>query len=405
MMKRSIVIILASLFIFSACVNTRKIAHKPAELEVKGVWFSFFDWNALPHEEDAFKRAVSDLVGEVKNMGLNVIYLHAHSHSDSYYKKSTYFPLSKYVAYTNEFSEDFDAFEYFIEEAHSLGIEVHAWFNPYRVGNQAQFEEIQAGSILYDWKKSDEEIGSRYILCHRGAYYLNPSSMEVLNGFTNAVRELCQNYNVDGVHFDDYFYPAIDDSVEELSFDKADWEKYGSDKSLENWRKDNVSALVQSVYAAVHEELPDAVFGISPSGNLSNLLSSQKYLVDLDRWLGEEGFVDYLIPQIYWGFEPRLSNGNTAPWAFENCLAEWLSRMENTSVALYIGLGLYRCGDNVKDGNEVSEWLRYNDIIARQIESCCQKKKISGFVLFDWRDLKAERASGEVENLRQVLRG
>ncbi|MBQ1949158.1 MAG: family 10 glycosylhydrolase [Treponema sp.] len=388
-MKKLSMIFFAVLFAFTSCVSTKKQPEfQETPLDVKGVWFSFYDWASLPQDENEFKESVKEIVAGIKKIGLNVIFLHAHSHSDSYYKESTYFPLSSYISYAADFSEDFDPYEFFIQQAHEQGIQVHAWFNPYRVGSDTQFSRIQEGSLLYEWKESDEEKGSRYILHHRGAWYLNPSSIEILNAVTNSIREMCRNYNIDGVHFDDYFYPEMNDSDESLSFDKIDWESSGSEKTLEQWRRDNVSALVQSVYEAVHEELEDGVFGISPAGNIPRLTGSQQFLVDLEKWIHNPGYIDYILPQIYWGFEPRLASGATAPWAFEDCLSSWVSLLQDSQVKLYAGLALYRLNTDVKDGNEVSEWLRYDDIIFRQIECCRRENRVTGFSLFDWRDLK-----------------
>lgn len=387
-MQKIIILITVLLISLTGCVNTRKIYNnQETPLEVKAVWFSYFDWSALPHEEEEFKIEVEQIVKKMKLLGLNTIYLHAHSHSDSYYKMATYFSLSKYASYTKYFSEDFDAFDYFIQEAHKENIKVHAWFNPYRVGNVDQFENVPENSLLSEWKTIDEEYDGRHFIFHRNAWYLNPSNQEIHAALVNSIRELCQNYEIDGIHFDDYFYPAIDDSNPELSFDKTDWENSGSEMELEEWRRNNVSKLVSEVYTAVHEEIPDGVFGISPAGNIKNLQSSQQYLVDINKWLNEEGYLDYIIPQIYWGFYPRLSNGNIAPWAFKNCLADWIKAAEKSTAKLYVGLALYRAGTDVKDGNEISEWLTDDDIIERQIECCKNEPRVTGFSLFDWKQI------------------
>ena len=405
-MKKFLACILALIFCFFGCVtNKSTIIEEEHQLELKGVWFSYYDWGNLPQDEEDFKEAVKNVISTVKETGLNAIFLHAHSHSDSYYKKSTYFPLSSYISFTKEFSEDFDPFEFFIEEAHKEGIQIHAWFNPYRVGSAAQFEKIEGDSLLAKWKTSDEEDGSRHILFHKGSYYLNPSLPETVNAITDAIIELCQNYDVDGLHFDDYFYPALDDNSEKLCFDLVDWESSECQKDLEQWRRDNVSLLVQSVYNAVHKEKPSALFGISPMGNIPRLLEKNQYLIDLEKWISEPGFIDYILPQIYWGFEIKKGDGSQAPWAFEPCLASWTELLKESSVTLYVGLPLYKAGKDGNDGNEICEWLRKDDIIARQIQTCKKNGRVSGISIFDWQDFSREEAQTEVRNIKLSLWG
>ncbi|MCR5290404.1 MAG: family 10 glycosylhydrolase [Treponema sp.] len=394
------------LILFSGCMITRQIEEIPEEVqppatELRGVWFSYFDWDALPKEESSFKEAVQTLVDTVKNNGLNAIFLHVHSHSDSYYLKSTYFPMSKYASGAIGIQTSYDPLEIIIQIAHAKGIQIHAWINPYRIGSVSLFDELPDDSIVPLWWKSDTH--HRNVLFHKNQYYLNPSSQQVQAYLVATITELCQNYDIDGVQFDDYFYPLINDNDPALSFDKTDYEQSGSTKSLTQWRRDAVSTFIQQVHTAVHNEKPDCLFGISPVGNISNLRSTQQYLTDIDTWLSDASHIDYIMPQIYWGFEPRLGNGEVAPWAFENCLEQWKALTNESPVALYAGLALYHAGTNVKDGNSTSEWISYSNIIARQIAICQSDTQVQGFSLFDYRDMFKDSAAQEMENIRTLL--
>lgn len=447
---------LAALSLFLAgCVMTSRQPEKSAEpVELRGVWFSFYDWDTLPGEADAFRAAVDEVTKTVSDLGLNTIFLHVHSHSDSYYLKSSYFPYSKRApspAPAESAEEKFDPLSIFIESAHKRGLELHAWFNPYRIGSPAQLESAPADSCIGTWRTAYEssllasgpdaepetaadssvielvtpdgelvtvrEVDSDgnilqnesaeqiHIPCpiinHNGVFYLNPASAEIQQTLVAAIREVCQNYEIDGIHFDDYFYPVLNDNESALSFDKIDWEKSGSEKSLVQWRRDNVSSLIEAVHKTAAEY--NLVFGISPVGNFQNLTAKNHYLIDIDLWLSTDRYIDYIMPQIYWGFEPRAPNGNLRPWAFENCLQTWKDHLANSPVTLYVGLALYKAGIDSPDGNEVSEWLRYNDIISRQILVTRSDPTARGFVLYGYKDLLTPERSEEVSHIREVL--
>ena len=117
------------------------------------------------------------------------------------------------------------------------------------------------------------------------------------------VTEIVQNYDVDGIQFDDYFYPTTDEA-----FDTESYARYGGGQDLAEWRRANVNTLVQKVYAAVKAVKPEAVFGISPQGNNDNNYSQQ--YSDVALWLSTPGYVDYIMPQVYWGYNYTLQNGS-----------------------------------------------------------------------------------------------
>ena len=216
------------------------------------------------------------------------------------------------------------------------------------------------------------------------------------------MREVVERYEVDGVHFDDYFYPNIDDANEALWFDKPEYLSSGSRESIAAWRKNNINQLVRGVYQTVKQYRPQAVFGVSPEGYLKHLRLDNRLFVDIDTWMSQPGYVDYVMPQIYWGFEAKV-NGQPAAYAFDTCLNDWITLKKKGDVTLYVGLPLYKTGTDAADGNETPEWLRYQDIMRRQVLTGRSTGQVSGYCLYDFSSLTREAARAEVENLTALF--
>ncbi len=383
----------------AASLNVSGTAGSTAEL--RGVWFSYLDWNAMPADEAGFKKAADQMMDRVRANGMNAIFVHAHSHSDSYYSKTSLFPRSLFVT-TKAAAPAFDAFQYMIDAAHKRGIQFHAWFNPYRVtGYLMSWDKVPEDSPAKIWYKNS--AARRNVLFHDGQYYLNPSMPAVQDAVVGAVTELVQNYNVDGVQFDDYFYPALDDGNPDRSFDKAEYLASGSALPIAAWRRNNVSELVRRVHFAIKTNRPSCTFGISPVANLTTLRKDTSMFVDIDRWMSSGDYIDYVMPQIYFGFEAKTSQGVLAEHSYEKCMNSWIALRKKGPVKLMIGLGLYRAGTAVWDGNTISEWLRYDDIIARQVLSARKTGAVSGFGFYAYSSFSQEPAQKELANLRKVL--
>lgn len=371
--------------------------------ELKGVWISYLEWDKMPKEEASFKKAADTMLDNCVRWGLDQIFLHAHSHTDAAYP-SDILPWSKFVSGSQGSSPGYDPFGYFVQAAHARGLKVHAWFNPYRVtGYRMSWDQVSDQSPAKRWLTDGDPQNDRWVLQQDGEYYLNPSVPQVRELVVSSVREVLQKYDVDGIHFDDYFYPTVNDSRPETWFDKPEYDASGSTLSIADWRRDNVSRLVAQVYSAVKAEKPGVVFGISPQGLLGNLRSNSSLFVDIDRWMSTAGYVDYIMPQLYWGFEAKTSSGQPAAHAFAQNLASWIELKKKGTVKLYIGLGLYRAGTDVTDHNAVSEWLRYDDIIKRQVEAGRASGQVSGYCFFSYSSFLEETAAKEVANLVPIL--
>ena len=303
--------------------------------ELRGVWFSYLDWQNMLTDEAGFKAAADQVMSDIQKNGMNAIFCHVHSHSDAYYPSSV-LPTSKFLPGNGRF----DALQYMIDSAHRHGLRFHAWFNPYRVtGYQMKWSDVPAGSIVKQWYAS----GNRNVLLFDGNYYLNPAQPAVRDLVVSSIREVLTKYAIDGVQFDDYFYPDLGKNAA-TNFDYPEYQLYSGNASITEWRKANVSALIAAVYQTVHAVRPSAVFGVSPVGPLRNLRSEKSYFVDIDTWMNHTGYIDYVLPQIYFDFEQKTGSGVASDAAYATCLDSWLQLRQKTGgkVKLYVGLALYK---------------------------------------------------------------
>lgn len=380
----------------SSGVNTSAATSGADSGELRGAWFSYLDWQNMPTDEAGFKAAADQVMSDIQKNGMNAIFCHVHSHSDAYYPSSV-LPTSKFLPGNGRF----DALQYMIDSAHRHGLSFHAWFNPYRVtGYQMKWSDVPAGSIVKQWYAS----GNRNVLLFDGNYYLNPAQPAVRDLVVSSIREVLTKYAIDGVQFDDYFYPDLGKNAA-TNFDYPEYQLYSGNASITEWRKANVSALIAAVYQTVHAVRPSAVFGVSPVGPLRNLRSEKSYFVDIDTWMSHTGYIDYVLPQIYFDFEQKTSSGVASDAAYATCLNSWLQLRQKTGgkVKLYVGLALYKCGTSAWDGNAKPEWLRRSDILLREVQLARQSGQVSGFGIYAYQNFDDAAAQAELTNLRTAF--
>ncbi len=324
--------------------------------ELRGVWVSYLDLKeyltgTTPAQA---KKALDTIMDTCAARGLNTVYFHVRSHSDAWYASSV-FPAAATAAPL--LKAGFDPLAYAIEAAHRRGLELHAWLNPYRVGEN---------------NKNAVVTGSQHLFQKGGNWYYNPASETVRQKLLAGVRELLNRYAVDGIHFDDYFYP-LDMAAQGEAF-----ENIPAGVDVTAWRQTQVSALVSAVYGLVHTK-PRCVFGISPAANLENCQT--KLFADVPTWMAKPGYVDYICPQIYFGFQ-----NETLPYTAT--LAQWLALPRQGNVELHVGLALYKVGlkEDTHAGTGRQEWASGSDILARQV-AALRQQKADGFVLFRYNGL------------------
>ena len=167
--------------------------------------------------------------------------------------------------------------------------------------------------------------------------------------------------------------------------------------SIAEYRRNQVNTLVRQIRKAIREIDPEVTYGISPAGNLENLTSDYAYYVDIKRWLASDQYVDYICPQIYWGFQHPTAG-------FDRMADQWAKLCEGSPVKLYIGIGVYRAGHEEGDSQkEKEEWKSDADVLKKQVEYG-RKKKADGFAFFDYRDLIGHAAKDAVRQLKTVLK-
>lgn len=341
------------------------------ENEIRGVWLTCYELKSMLQDgnESAFRAEVEQMMNECRKQGINTVFVQVRPFADSVYP-SDIFPLSDYVLSSKGIKPDFDVLSVFIQLAGEGGIDVHAWINPYRVSYKTKLSQLNEECIAFQ----DEYKNA--VVCTDVGVYLNPcfdeSRLLVLSG----IREILENYNVSGIHIDDYFYPLTDES-----FDKTQYKAYckqGGKLELAQWRRENVNSLVSSIYSLVHSYGDDIVFSISPAGDIEKNYSS--YYADVKLWMREKGYADIIIPQIYYGFEHERM-------PFEKTAEKWMETERVEGVDMLCGLALYKQGKTDElAGKGIDEWIKNSDIIERQ-KNYVDNSLYNGFVLFSYKNL------------------
>lgn len=348
------------------------------EKELAGVWVPYMSLDTAEHTQKAFEENFQSIAREAKEMGLNALFVHVRPFSDALYP-SALFPWSHLLTGEQGKNPGFDPLAFMVDCAHSLGLEFHAWINPLRV-KTAETPKALAANNPYSVLQADCPY---YFMEWEGGVYLDPAYPYVRSLIADGAAEIAEKYEVDGIHFDDYFYPAEDASLDSEAY-ALYMETVETPLPLLEWRRANISALVAEVYAKVKKARPQAVFGISPQGNIEN---DENMGADVQAWCASPGYVDYICPQLYYSFENEALG-------YAEALAQWQALPRHENLALYAGLALYKAGTDADGGT----WLLSDDIIRRQIEAA-RASQCSGVVLYSAQYLHTEQTQAEVANL------
>ena len=372
-MKKVLVIVVLILFLCSC----GKINGNNETQYQSGIWISYYEINSMLGDEGDFKTEFKTVIENCKSLQIQNLYIHIRAFADSLYR-SDYFPLM-----TAAQKYDYDIFDYMIEECHKNNLKVHAWINPYRVSTvTSNIEEISNQSPAYKWL-NDENKSNDINVGFANGIYLNPASNEVQGLVLDGIRELIAKYQIDGIHFDDYFYPTTSED-----FDAASYNQYKKTTeiplSLADWRRENVNLLLSSCYNVIKYANEDIIFSISPAASLQN--NYNNLYADVAAWV-KGGYVDEIIPQLYFGFEyPDES------FRFLNLINTWKDiASQNRDVKLKIGLACYKAKPDLEA--DKAEWSAKSDIIARQIEVCQNDENISGYVFYSYSSVFGEDAA------------
>jgi uncharacterized lipoprotein YddW (UPF0748 family) len=277
--------------------------------EMRAAWVATvanIDWPSKPGlSVDQQKQEAIAILKRIKELNMNTVVLQVRPQADALYV-SDLEPWSYYLTGEQGKAPEpfYDPLEFWIEESHNRGIELHAWLNPYRANHSAMRGEISPKSIVKshpDWVKK---------LGDRGYYWMDPSLQEVQDHSFAVVMDIVKRYDIDGIHFDDYFYPYRDYNDGKDFPDDDSYQVYldnGGHMARDDWRRDAVNKFVQRVYEGIKSEKPYVKFGISPFGVYRpgippSIAGFDQYGIlyaDAKLWLNM-GWIDYFTPQLYW---------------------------------------------------------------------------------------------------------
>lgn len=374
--------------------------------ELRGVWISFLSYNNKGYTKNSFTNYINKVFKNCKSKGYNTVFVHVRMFSDAMYP-SKYFPWSVYASGKSGKNPGFDPLKIMVDKAHSMNLSIHAWINPYRISSSTtNINTLAKNSYAYKWAKSSSKAKRRNVLKYNGGLYYNPAKTDVINLISNGVKEIVKNYKVDGIHFDDYFYPNLGADYKKI-FDRTEYNSYVKARkksgkkyyNIVNWRRQNVDKLVSKIYKTVKSTRKSVAFGISPAGNLDNLYLNYSYYCDVKKWMKSDKYIDYICPQIYWTFTHSVC-------PYKATCKRWANLPRNKKVKLYIGLAGYRAGISKSQAKAVSDigWSKSNTILKRQVEYGRKTKEVSGYVLFSYDDLNRKSASKEIANLKKVFK-
>ena len=342
--------------------------------EMRAVWVSCFDFGNPDIENvsrEDFEENYTAFLKKAKDYGINTVMFHVRAYDDAVWKSST-FNASRYLVGTESAKKkakdvySFDPLKVVIKLTHKYGMELHAWFNPFRTSEY---------TVFYD-----------------------PGKGGSVKRVLKAVKEVLK-YNVDGIHFDDYFYNAAigyttvknPNKIYSIISKKGEWRALKKYKIVPVKKKQrNINTLVRSVYKLCHKK--KRVFGISPQGDVENCLNAG---ANVKTWMKNSGYVDYIVPQLYWS--DKYGTDGTIK-EFTKTLNNWMSLNKNNT-KMYVGLALYKAGRKISWD---PGWKKSNKVIANQVKKL-RENGITGFVLFSGADFYSDNAQKELRNLKKYL--
>ena len=345
------------LFIFLGIAAQSQSLPKP-EREFRAVWIATVANIDFPTNKTlSVEQQKAELLQNLelaRSLKLNTVIFQVRPQCDALYKSSIE-PWSEFLTGEMGKAQSFDPLEFLVAEAHKRGILVHAWFNPYRALHPAA-KTVSENHI----SKRRPDLVRKY-----GKYlWLDPSDSEVQAYSLSVIKDVARRYDIDGVHFDDYFYPypEKDASGARIEFpDEANWQKYknlGGKLSRDDWRRKNVNDFIASVGREIKRIKPGISYGVSPFGiwqpipekAITGLNAYTELYADSRRWL-QDGTVDYLAPQLYW---ETARKGQSFP-----VLLDWWKSQNTKKRHIWVGIAPYRIGSNANfTAEEINNQIR-----------------------------------------------
>jgi len=376
-MKKIIAIVLGIMIILS--INKKDLEEQKEEM--RGVFISYIELQEKlkNQEENQIHKNIVEMLENCQRLKLNTVILQVRASSDAIYP-SKIFPKSSYL------KEETDILKIFIEESHKREIKLIAWINPYRISTTNDISKISKDSPAYSYRNTDT------IWIGNGIFW-NPSKEIVEEMIIKGVKEILE-YPIDGLLIDDYFYP-------DKEIDRKDYEEYKkkTNISIEEYHFEKINQLLKKIHKECQKK--NVIFGVSPDGNIEN--NYEKHFADVKKWMSSKEYIDFIMPQIYYGFYNSTK-------AYCKVLEEWESYLKEEAIDFYTALAFYKVGreDNyAKEGRK--EWLENDNIIMREILLSRNRKNYQGFSLFRYDYLFEENhytnnSKLELENLKKVIK-
>ncbi|NQZ58783.1 MAG: family 10 glycosylhydrolase [Lentisphaeraceae bacterium] len=315
-------------------------------------------------------RQILDIAVKLK---FTAVIFQVRPHSDAFYK-SPYEPWSSYLTGKQGVYPGYDPLQYWIDECHKRGLELHAWFNPFRLRHPAMKGNYGKKSIAH-------RNGSWCYSLAKGYAWLDPGRKEVRDYSNKVIMDVARRYDVDGIHLDDYFYPYAGMLGGKKFPDSSTYNSYrarGGSMTLADWRRNNINLFVRNLGVDLRSLRKKIPYGISPFGiwrpgfprGVKGLDAYEVLFADSLKWM-QQGWVDYLSPQLYWPTSSKEQDFTQ--------LLDWWRQQNIRGIGLYPGLALYKATGKWKDG--VNE-------IRRQLSVIKQRRDVNGYIYFSASDLK-----------------
>lgn len=385
-MKTRFLAIIISIAIVTSCCGFNMFVPYNKEIEKidcseyalhnkRACWISFIDMEERMADlsEEAFTNRVNEMYDVIEANNMNTVIVHVRAFCDAIYPTEL-FPVATFIS-SDRSKPSYDPLEIMLSMAHTRGLYFEAWINPYRISKDNKTTDSYKQTPYYE--KYKDMMIEYTNPSGENAIILDPAREDTKQLVLNGVREIMEGYDVDAIHFDDYFY----------------MDGMGEDLSIEEKMK-NVNSMVSQVYELVKSINPDCEFGISPAGNIDNAKAQG---VDVDTWMSTPGYIDYIMPQIYWSDTYKTSEGIVDMYS-DRC-EQWMA-LNKLDIPIYVGLGLYRVSEN---SSTDLGWANADDNLSKQYIKAIEEG-YDGYAIFRYKFLNESEASVELSNLLESTR-
>jgi len=390
--------------LLAACSRANNITNPPVvtpdtnppalQRETRGLWIATvanIDWPSRSSLSPEQQRAeLVSIFDRAAAAGFNTIVFHVRPAADAVYRSSIE-PWGAMLSGTQGTDPGYDPLAFAVQEAHARGLQLHAWINPFRAGNTADSARLSPTHLFTSRRDLVRVYGSQL--------WLDPGESDVQDHVMRVVGDIVQRYDIDGIHADDYFYPypETDAANRPLSFpDGTTYARSGTGLTLADWRRANIDRFVERLYREVHAlkaALPVGIspFGIWRPGSPNGVVGLDAYATiyaDSRKWL-DQGWVDYLAPQLYWSI--------TAPQQSFPALLDWWLQQNVRGRHVWPGLAAYRVADGTGSAFGSAE-------IAGQVSLTRARPAASGTLLYNTTSTLTRNGGAVATSLSQLYR-